>query len=248
MKKLLLILALPLMYIVALQAQTTQEQADEIVLEYLSDETADFTLYYKAGLQTEGFKECCKIPGFDYPCWVYFVQYAETRTRTTTTHKYLIVKESNGDVVEVKTKNSEGQGDLADWRILLPREIPFEDYSLTGTSCKWKELPTPPPYSAYQLVIINSNEELENNMNCINENSYPEIDFSKHTLLLVRGVAENLVFPNYKNLQQLSAQSYVMKVNLLPTGASVITYWQVPIIVNKIVDDSVIELIVTKNW
>jgi hypothetical protein len=119
-----------------------------------------------------------------------------------------------------------------------PIEIPFTEYSLPET-CQWTNL-------TYDntVIVINSEEKL-NQYVTSTDGVYPKIDFSKHTLLLANGVEEYLVIPNYKNLQQLSIQSYVMKVDLLPYMASVITYWHVPIIVNKIADDSVIELNVT---
>jgi len=60
-------------------------------------------------------------------------------------------------------------------------------------------------------------------------------------------VEEDLIRPNSISLQQISTQGYVMKVNLFPVIANVTTCWQVPIIVNKIADDSVVELMVTKN-
>ena len=46
-------------------------------------------------------------------------------------------------------------------------------------------------------------------------------------------------------MQQVSAQSYVMKVNLQPNLAAVITNWQVPIVVNKLSEGCTIEIIVT---
>jgi len=120
-------------------------------------------------------------------------------------------------------------------------EIPFTEYSLIGTQCQWTNL----DYNG-KVIIINSSAELEKYIDCV-EGIYPEIDFSKWTLLLAHGMENHLVYPKYKSLQQHSTQSYVMKVNLEPAFATVITYWQVPIIVNKIADDVVIELIVTKN-
>lgn len=126
-----------------------------------------------------------------------------------------------------------------------PINIPFTEYSLAGTSCQWTNYQG--NYDSKEVVIINSNEKLRNYVKCTSESDYPEIDFSKYTLLLAHGIESHLVIPNYTSLQQLFARSYTMKVNLSPNIASVITYWQVPIIVSKIADDSVIELIVTKN-
>jgi hypothetical protein len=60
-------------------------------------------------------------------------------------------------------------------------EIPFTEYSLIGTSCQWSNL----GYDG-KLIVINSNAELENYVICT-DGAFPEIDFSKNTLLLASG-------------------------------------------------------------
>jgi hypothetical protein len=87
---------------------------------------------------------------------------------------------------------------------------------------------------------------LENYISCT-EGSYPAIDFLQYTLLLACGVEGHLVIPECRGLQQFLEQDYVMHVNLRPYIASVITWWHVAIITDKIADDAHIELIVTKN-
>ena len=123
-------------------------------------------------------------------------------------------------------------------------EIPFGDYSLEETPCNWKKL------DYYGAIIINSNEKLENYIECtgVNNYHYPTIDFSKHTLLLALGVEGTQNSPDYTRLQQYSKQNYVMTVNLKPNAANAIKYWQVPIIVSKIANNSTVELKVTYKF
>jgi hypothetical protein len=57
----------------------------------------------------------------DYPVWVYYVSYTEAAIG-----KYLIVKESNGNLLEINPKNDVVPNDLEDWRMVISI-IPFEE-------------------------------------------------------------------------------------------------------------------------
>ena len=127
----------------------------------------------------------------------------------------------------------------------FPIDIPFTEYSLAGTSCQWININM--EYYGSNIVIINNNEELENYILCT-DGDFPAIDFSIYSLLLIYGLEGHMVAPNYQSLQQLSEQNYIMNVNLFSGFGSVITKWQVVIIVDKIIESAYIELIVTKNY
>ena len=121
-----------------------------------------------------------------------------------------------------------------------PIETPFVSYSLANTSCQWIDL-------AYNnmVVIINSNEELNQYATCMS-NDYPTIDFSKYTLLLAHGKAPSSVInANCNSLQQFSEKNYKMNVNISIGYATVISNWQVPIVINKLDEGCAIELIVS---
>ena len=116
MKKIILLIITPLIFSTALSAQSiSQAKADSIVVERMSQETRTYTIYAKETVQTEmtitttaGEKFVCA-----YPCWVYYVNYTGSSSR------YLIVKESNGNVLEVNPKSSNAVPDgLAEWRIV----------------------------------------------------------------------------------------------------------------------------------
>ncbi len=129
-----------------------------------------------------------------------------------------------------------------------PIEISFMEYSLTGTSCTWKNIQEDyVRIEPSEVVIINSKEVLEDYIECAGESNYPEVDFSKYTLLLARGKVAYQDQLEYASMQQLSAKKYVMKVYLRPSLAAAFAYWQMPIIIDKIADDSAIELIVAKE-
>jgi len=127
-----------------------------------------------------------------------------------------------------------------------PTDIPFTEYSLSGSSCEWMNPGYPYPQNG-ELIIINSDEELTNCITCTGKDSHPAIDFSKYTLLLARGVEPYLTSPGHKSLQQLSSLRYVMNVNLRPNMAAVITSWQVAITISKLEEGSCVELNVTEK-
>jgi len=126
--KLITLIIVQTLFLSALSAQTTQEQADAIVLERLSRETQPYIVYAKEGVQEEMIITSSdgELLELDYACWVYYIQYAEGGEQG----RYLIVNESNGNLLEVNAKSDAEPENLAEWRMI---EIPI---TLQGT--KWK--------------------------------------------------------------------------------------------------------------
>ena len=129
MKKLFVLLVAPCIVFSTLSAQITQQEADDIVKQRLDDEGKPCTVYAKETVQTEGFTVITatgETLTLEYPCWVYYADYAGD-----TNGKYLIVKESSGNLLEVNTKKDTGPGDLTEWRevaiILCNVENPITD-------------------------------------------------------------------------------------------------------------------------
>ena len=129
-----------------------------------------------------------------------------------------------------------------------PIDVPFTVFSKTSIAgnnslpkipCEWMR-------SSESLIIINSNSELRRHITCIGEYDLPIIDFSKYTLLLVRGEGPNIVRPNSVDLQQLSYQSYVMNVCMVRGGLAWATYWHVAIIIDKLNTNANVRL--NKNY
>jgi hypothetical protein len=124
-----------------------------------------------------------------------------------------------------------------------PKEVPFKTYSLTETSCQWTKL-----YHDNEVIVINSNEALDQHITCTG-NDYPAIDFSKSTLLLARGTANSsVVSVGCSRLQQISEQGYTVDVDLVLGMATVMSPWQVPILVDKLDAECAVELTVTIKY
>lgn len=124
-----------------------------------------------------------------------------------------------------------------------PIDIPFTEYLLAGTFCQWINL----NYDD-KIIVINSNEQLASYINCQEEN-YPEINFSKYTLLLAHGKApSSIVNVNCSSLQQYSEQNYKMEVEVAVGDATVLSNWQIPVIIGKLDEKSIIELIITIKY
>jgi len=231
MKKILLLLAMPLVCMTTLSAQISQEQTDQIVIEHLSNETKPYCIYAKEDVQTnfEVTTATGETLELSYPAWVYYVSYSGE-----TNGKYLIIKESSGNILEANTKNDKAPDDLEGWRTIVdyPTDIPFEEYSLEGTSCQWINL----NYDE-KVIVINSIEELENYISCT-EGSYPEIDFSQYTLLLASGGACLSIDNIAKSIQQLSCNEYELYIEILLNETIVVEEWTIALIMRKLDTES----------
>jgi hypothetical protein len=147
----------------------------------------------------------------------------------------VIDKMSEGSIVNLNIS-------LKETIIEYPINVPFENYSLEGSNCKWKRYPWGD--LGNEIVIINSKEELEKYIDCSDQNNYTEIDFSKNTLLFVYGCFPTSHTLTNITLQQYSTCYYEMKIMLIQGVLQVVSPWYVPIIVRKIMDDIDINLIV----
>ena len=240
MKKPILLIFLPLMFFMALSAQVMQAEADSIVIERMCSEIKPYTIYAKEDIQTsfELITSTGEALELGYSCWVYYVKFTDE-----TNSKYLIVKENNGNLLEINAKNDDGSGDLENWRIIAficyPIEIPFEDVSWAGTSCHWVN-----SNDDDVVVIINSLEELRNYITCAND-IYPEIDFSIHTLILAKGMSTTGIWKFTRNIQQLSPYNYRLDIEFWRSDAPVLSWWSFSLIIDKVSEESQIELIVT---
>jgi uncharacterized repeat protein (TIGR02543 family) len=118
-----------------------------------------------------------------------------------------------------------------------PIEVPFTEYSLTSTSCQWTNL-----IYDDKLIVINRDEILRGYITCT-DGSYPAIDFSKHTLLLANGTTPNGIVEISNRLLQLSTNGYKLDVEILLNETEMLGYWITALIVNKLNEESDIELV-----
>ena len=117
MKKILLLIVLPFTFLSVLSAQITQEQADEIVLERISQRMIPpYTIYAKKNLQ-DGIgivTSANETLDLDYWCWIYFYY---SNANNAVGH-YLIVNGNNGNVLEINAKSDGAPRDLDTWRVV----------------------------------------------------------------------------------------------------------------------------------
>ena len=116
-----------------------------------------------------------------------------------------------------------------------PKEIPFTEYSLEKTPCKWTN------FESNKVIVINSNEELSGYINCT-DGHYPEIDFSKHTLLLANGTTHKGISKISNHLSKLSINKYKLGIEILLNDCDVIEQWTIALITNKLIIENDIEL------
>jgi hypothetical protein len=129
--------------------------------------------------------------------------------------------------------------------------IPFDEYHLEpGASCRWTLLEPDTVGGRWteskedEVVVINSDEEFKQYVICTGDD-YPAIDFSKYTILLANGVGTNCVISaDCNSCQKLSEHNYQMNVDVRLGLPFALSYWQVPIIINKLSEGCNIELVV----
>jgi len=118
-----------------------------------------------------------------------------------------------------------------------PVVISFTEYSLTGTPCQWANL----NYDN-KVIVINSSTALESYLTST-RSSYPAIDFSKHSLLLASGTANNAVFGiSAKDLQQLVSKDYELSIEIILNPAIVNGQWVFALLTDKLNGDKKVEL------
>lgn len=126
-----------------------------------------------------------------------------------------------------------------------PGKVPFTEFSLSEATCvlRWITLHNS------ELFIINSDEELQRVISCVNESDFPIIDFTRYTLLFVSGMERGyLVFPDNKDVQRLSRRNYVMNVTLQPYAVFLERHWWYSaIIISKLEEGSNVELNIIRN-
>jgi len=108
-------------------AQITREQADTIVFQHIQNEvTKPYLLYINVTTPSaEGIfltthnDENMKVK---YACWVYYLN-ENFDINGPAQRRYLLVKENDGNLLEVITSNDFGLSDLSDWEEVSPLGI-----------------------------------------------------------------------------------------------------------------------------
>jgi len=124
----------------------------------------------------------------------------------------------------------------------FPQDIVFTEYLLNGTECRWVNLP-----NNEKVVVINSQAEMKEYINC-STGSYPEVDFSKHTLLLASGgCPKGVVGVSAQKLTQHSSEKLSMELEVTLYENADKNTWAAAFIVEKLNKNSKVKLNITTN-
>ena len=119
-------------------------------------------------------------------------------------------------------------------------DIPFRDYVITQTQCRWVNL----KYDG-KVILINDNETMENFLDpgfLDFYYNYVAVDFSKYSIILVSGTSNNRDAYIPLKFQKLSDNKYIINAELFLNPGTTQTNWHFAIWVDKISDESTIEL------
>ena len=116
-------------------------------------------------------------------------------------------------------------------------DIPFTELSLTDINL----IIDHDKVYEDQAVVINSNEELEKYIDCT-EGNYPEIDFSRHSLVLATGVTLHVISGISGNLQRQSGE-YQLDVALTTVqDANYMQRWRLALLTDKLGANSKVQV------
>ena len=119
--------------------------------------------------------------------------------------------------------------------------LPYTEYSLEGTSCEWNF-----PYDFDEIVdvvIVNSDEELRKYIKSENNASYPDIDFTKQSLVITYGSQNSGIESiHLVNFKKLSEAYYELSIEITPNLACVMSPWTYAFITEKLSDQTQIKL------
>ena len=122
-----------------------------------------------------------------------------------------------------------------------PIEISFTEYSLVGTACQWTNL----SYDE-KIIVINSNNELRNYINC-SDGDVPPIDFLKYTLLIATGMGSGAICAIPTAFLQKSKNRYTLEIEVGIGLATAFIRWEASALVPKISNNIHIALVVQET-
>ena len=118
-------------------------------------------------------------------------------------------------------------------------KVDTDYYSLDGTGLRWIKVPWTDSHKDH-LIIINNIDTLKMYIQGVGE--LPAIDFSKHTILFIRGVATYNVGQVIATLFQNESNGYNLDVIVHIGDATVMESWAIAIVVPQISNDTSIDL------
>lgn len=132
------------------------------------------------------------------------------------------------------------QGEATQYASVMS-SLPYTEYSLEGTSCEWNL-----PYDfdkIVDVVIVNSDEELSKYIKSENNASYPDIDFTKQSLVITYGSQNSGIESiHLVDFEKVSEAYYELLIEITPNLACVMSPWTYAFITEKLSDQTQIKL------
>jgi hypothetical protein len=120
-----------------------------------------------------------------------------------------------------------------------PIEIPFTEYSFGERSCQWTNLNKD---EKVKVIAINNDAEMDEYVTCEEGDYYPDIDFSKNTLLIASGKVAGGIGHLSKRLL-FKENKYVLEIEILLNNTTISGEpWYISILVSTVPYNTVIDL------
>jgi len=214
MNRIILLLAAPFIFFTAQADQITKEEANNIVLERMSQETRQYTIYAKDGVQQK--MTITSVDGevldVNYKFWCYYIEYIDN------TGQYIIVKESNGNLLEVNVKGEAKPEDLRDWRIVKKESEQLCHCIMDTLKGEWTWFKT----SLEGRSGSEGNDEFKSVIRILNQNEDETINYEVF-------VADTLFYTGSFQIQEAPAvyplDYKISNIKLPHIGGSITGYW-----------------------
>lgn len=121
-----------------------------------------------------------------------------------------------------------------------PVELPYAEYSLSGTSCEWNFTK-----EDSDIIVVNSREELEKYIVCDSECTAPSVDFEKHSLVIAHGGCTNGIHQiGVSKFVKFADEKYGLYIDIVMGWTDAPELWTYAIITDKICGQNSVELFV----
>lgn len=121
-----------------------------------------------------------------------------------------------------------------------PVELPYAEYSLSGTSCEWNFTK-----EDSDIIVVNSREELEKYIVCNGECTAPSVDFEKHSLVIAHGGCTNGIEKiSVAKFVKFADEKYGLYIDIVMGWTDAPELWTYAIITDKICGQNSVELFV----
>ena len=121
-----------------------------------------------------------------------------------------------------------------------PVELPYAEYSLSGTSCEWNFTK-----EDSDIIVVNSREELEKYIVCDGECTAPSVDFEKHSLVIAHGGCTNGIHQiGVSKFVKFADEKYGLYIDIVMGWTDAPELWTYAIITDKLNGQNSVELFV----